>query len=482
MNLGIKFNNFSLLSKHLNFFHRDWLDGGLSGLHLTLMSSTRTNSRIFQHFRTILHLLPYSLSDSMKLQITSIVLFILFAQFVKAQKSFEPGYLLISPTDTVKGFIDYRNWSNNPETISFKTSEQEQAKTYGFADLAGFYVHGENYVKAEVDVDISPSSVDELSHSPSPQIKKMIAFLLIVNRGSKSLYYLRTKNSKVHLYISDQPGSYQLLINYRYLSGTNQIVSASQYKDQLKKFFSNCEGLIPDRITFSLSTNAISKIFDRFYEKCSSEKPAASYEREPIVIELGLLAGLSASKLRFKGTYTPDIINSNFPPSYNASGGLFLNWMLPRLRQRFSLYNELGFTSYKSSTSTQTDYSENSYNRYTNTFGYGYIKLTNMIRFYIPTGDLKLFVNAGMTNAVAISETNEQVTESKFYTVEPVISKDIVLGATKKYEIGASLGLGASYKKWGAELRHESSNGMSALLDLKSSVKRYYLLLSYRFK
>ncbi|WP_031526409.1 outer membrane beta-barrel protein [Dyadobacter crusticola] len=417
-------------------------------------------------------------------KITLFAFLLITFHYAKAQKSFEPGYLLVFANDTLNGYVDYKNWSRNPETISFRSAPGDAAKTYGLDEIEGFYVHGERYIKAEVDVNTSPSTIDELSHSPLPKLEKRTAFLMFINSGPKSLYYLKGRDDRVQLYISDKPGVYELLVDHRYLASnaSKQVVTVNQYRDQLKKFFSDCEGVMTDKRKIFYSSKAISQLFDRYYAQCASTKPAVSYKSPTSVSQFGVVAGLSGSRLSFEGVYDPRLVNGNFPVSYHATGGLFLNLLVPRLKQRISIYNELAFVSYKTSIVDETRYAGENYNRWTSTMGYNYIKLANMVRYYIPAGGLKLFVNAGISNALAISETNEEIIESRFYNPQPVVSRNIVLGATRKHELGLVAGVGATYRKFGAEFRYESTNGMSSLLDLKSKVKRSYFLVSYRFK
>ena len=402
--------------------------------------------------------------------------------YSKAQKSFEPGYLVTSPGDTTRGYIDYKSWSRNPETISFKASPEEKAETYGLSDIEGFGVHGENYVKAHVEINTSATEIDKLSSSPTPEVIKTVAFLLVVNNGPKGLFYLKDKDAKVHLYVRDRDGAYQLLINHRYLAANGQVVNVTYYREQLKNFFAECEGLVADQRMLPYSQQSIGKVFDRFYEKCSSQKaPATSYKPTGSSIQVGVVAGLASSKLSFEGSVEPELVNGDFPLSNKISGGVFLNLVFPRLKQRASLYNELAFTSYKSSVKKQTTYSDDSYSRVTNTFGFGYIKLINMVRYQIPIGGLKLFLNGGVTNGQAISTTNERMTEDRFQNSDPLITKHEAIEAAKKYEFGFIYGLGVSYKKFGLEVRQEISEGMSRYYKLTSNVKRNYFLLSYRF-
>lgn len=401
--------------------------------------------------------------------------------YSKAQKSFEPGYLVTAPNDTLKGYIDYKNWSRNPEAISFKSSPNERAETYGPGDMEGFGVHGENYVKAHVEVNISPTEIDKLSSSPLPELVKTVAFLMVVNNGPKGLFYLKDKDGKVQLYVRDREGAYQLLLNHKYFSGNGQVVNVTYYREQLKNFFSDCPGLIADRKLLPYSQQSIGKVFDRFYEKCSSQKmPVVSYKPSSSSIQAGIVAGMSSSKLSFEGPFDPEIVDGDFPVSNKVSGGVFLNLIFPRLKQRVSLYNELAFTTYKSSVVKQTTYSDNSYNRVTNTFGFGYIKLINMIRYQIPVGGLKLFLNGGVTNGRAVAIVNERITEDRFQISDPLVTRREALAGARKYEFGLIFGLGVSYKKFGLEVRHENSQGMSIYDKLISKVNRNYFLLSYR--
>ncbi|MDR6807776.1 hypothetical protein J2Y45_004976 [Dyadobacter sp. BE34] len=402
--------------------------------------------------------------------------------FSKAQKPFEPGYIVIAPNDTVRGYIDYKSWSRNPETINFKALTGEKTETYGLSDMEGFGVHGENYVKAHVEVNISATEIDNLASSPVPEVVKTAAFLLVVNNGPKGLFYLKDKDGKVQLYIRDKDGPYQLLINHRYLAANGQVVNVTYYREQLKNFFADCPGLIADQRMLPYSQQSIGKVFDRFYEKCSSQKGAVtSYKPTGSLIQVGVVAGLSSSKLSFEGPVVPELVNGDFPLSNKVSGGVFLNFVFPRLKQRASLYNELVFTSYKSSVVRESTFSDDGLSKVTNTFGFGYIKLVNMVRYQIPIGGFKLFLNGGVTNGQAISVTNERKKEDRFQNSDPIVTRQEAISAPKKYEFGFIYGLGISYKKFGLEVRQEISEGMSRYYKLTSNVKRNYFLLSYRF-
>lgn len=51
-----------------------------------------------------------------------LLLFGLLPFFAFAQANFKPGYVVTSNGDTVKGFIDYKEWGHSPSSIKFSTS------------------------------------------------------------------------------------------------------------------------------------------------------------------------------------------------------------------------------------------------------------------------------------------------------------------------------------------------------------------------
>ena len=64
----------------------------------------------------------------MKKFLTVVVLLVPFLSF--AQSNFQPGYLVNSKGDTVKGYVDYRERSLNPTDFRFKTTDDGEAKKY----------------------------------------------------------------------------------------------------------------------------------------------------------------------------------------------------------------------------------------------------------------------------------------------------------------------------------------------------------------
>ncbi|GLU56611.1 hypothetical protein Dfri01_60720 [Dyadobacter frigoris] len=380
---------------------------------------------------------------------------------MSAQKNYESGFVIINQRDTLRGFIDYKNWSKNPEKINFKTIlEADVVTTYGTDDISGFQVHGENYIKATVDRDASPSGDESLSYSNIAVITKITAFLLVEYSGSKRFYYLKDAESKEQIYIGNGPDHFELLDNYRYRvedGSKSGIISRNRYKNQLKAFFQDCPSLNKSFANLRYSPSDIESLFKTYYSKCSSEESEISYVQEKIIVEAGVLVGLTRTKPDFKG-YLGGITDVDYSASNNLTAGGFLNFVIPRTRKRFSIYNELIYNSY-----TAKVHSAQNYYPQDVILDYSYVNLKNMFRYKIPVGEFSLFFNIGISNGVAIRERT-------------------FIGDTRKYEQGLLAGIGGAYKRFSFELRHENSNGMSVYKNFQSTIKRNYLIVAYRLK
>ncbi|HRX12056.1 MAG TPA: hypothetical protein P5210_10430, partial [Draconibacterium sp.] len=92
-----------------------------------------------------------------------IVIFVFAFNNIYGRSEYLPGYIIKLPCDTIQGFIDYRNWSETPTKIFFKQQiESDIINEYTCADLNGFKVADEIYVRAVVKIDDSKLNADNL--------------------------------------------------------------------------------------------------------------------------------------------------------------------------------------------------------------------------------------------------------------------------------------------------------------------------------
>ena len=190
---------------------------------------------------------------------------------------------------------------------------------------------------------------------------------------------------------------------------------------------------------------------------------------------------LSISSISFESSNNVNTyLNVNYPPSVNVAGGLFFDAILPRNQGKWSFCNELFFTSYQFSSRSDNYTDEDRYTINYTEINYAYVKLNSLVRFSYPVGAIRIYANAGMSNGFAINEHNYRRRESKVFST--VRSEELkAIEETRRYEQGLVLGLGARYRRYSLEARHERANGMSEYVTLATPTRRYYLLLGYAF-
>jgi hypothetical protein len=415
-------------------------------------------------------------------KLIAVMLFALTYNGAMAQEKFLPGYVKTAEGVRTDGLIDYRNWDNNPKKVTFKRGEQGKAQVFEALDIAEFGVKDEIYVGAIVEKEITTNVSSGLSKSPEVEVRIDTVFLQTLVSGEKTLLGMKAAG-KQNFYIKE--GGNYVLLQYKWYmtekNGAQMRAENTMFRRQLATYLGECLRIIDPLQSATYTSKSLESIFLRYYA-CTDKMPAFMKVREKVITELGVLGGASSTHLTFESAMAvQDIVNYKFPSATGVVGGLFLDIVFPRNNRKWSFYNELFYSSYSVSGSFQEIRDENDYRNVEGNLGYTYLKVNNMVRYRYPIAGFKIFVNAGMSNAFALSETNKKSTFTKFYSTE-TNQEGKVLAETRKYEQGLLLGVGAMAGRITGEFRYERANGMSVYPLLSSRVERYFLLVSYRLK
>jgi hypothetical protein len=166
-----------------------------------------------------------------------ISLALLFCQ-LNAQKNYKQGLVVLSKGDTLHGWIDYRNWKVNPESIRFKKdSLSEGFQKFTLEDITMFQITGSDmYIRAIVKKDMLPVVLSALRSLPPDSTITDTVFLRTIVTG-KVLNLYELVDFKAHYYIQDNSKEYIELIYKRYLneSGTG-LITSNLYRNQLDKY------------------------------------------------------------------------------------------------------------------------------------------------------------------------------------------------------------------------------------------------------
>lgn len=164
-----------------------------------------------------------------------LLLLIALPSIVFAQSNYHEGYVLKNNGDTVKGFVNYREWERSPKTIDFKTTiSDDKATAYDAIAIRGFGIYGkERYISYIGTVTMGPTEFPNLSTGIDTTKKVDTLFLRQVATGKYLTLYANKDEIKSRLFIAGPGGAPIELIYYSYYNDVNQIVSTAQYKGQL---------------------------------------------------------------------------------------------------------------------------------------------------------------------------------------------------------------------------------------------------------
>jgi len=407
---------------------------------------------------------------------------ILVFQVSFCQEAYLPAYIVSLNGDTIQGFIDYRNWGTNPEYIAFKNSPETEKTIYKPIDIRSFGVKDERYVSAIVNTEISSRNTNTLEQNAILNIKVDTAFLQTMISGDKSLFYYKNRSGIDNFYIKNQ-NEFQLLEYKKYIkfSGGPKILTENKkYVGQLMVYFNDCPSLQSKINQVKYSKKNLENLFLSYYA-CSQSEINFQKKTEKIKIESGFLVGASLTGLKFSGSTSFDyLLNTDYNQSIKGSAGLYLNLVIPRLRERWSIYNELLYTSYQVNGTYNDIQNENTYVNYYTEFGYSYFKINTLVRYQYPVGNFSFCLNAGMSNGFGFNEINYLEKVSIFYTTEHYKEGEAI-DDPRTNEQGLVVGLGTKFKKLSLETRLEKANGMSKYPGLGSVTNRFYILVGYQF-
>ena len=401
-------------------------------------------------------------------RIAPVILVILFIQSSRGQENFIPGYLVRLNGDTLRGFVDYRNWSANPDKIFFREKPGDVTSAYSPLVIRGFRVLDEEYAGAIVETEISSANINNFSRDRELQIKTDTTFLQTMVKGVKSLYYYRNSSGKEQFYIR-QESSWELLVHKKFLkeeNGQTVIGENNKFIGQLTIYLHDCPELQQKINKAEYQKTKLENLFLAYY-KCKGTPIGFRKKTEKTRVEIGLQAGLSVTSLSFTG-------------SKNFTAGVVFDIILPRNNGKWSICNEIAFSSFKTSGQYDEYSSADKYQTTYTTRGFSYLEMNNMLRFKYPLGKVSLFVNTGVSNGYAVSVKNDKKTVSTLFTQQRVEEANAINGP-RRWDLGFLAGVGAKFSRFSLEARYKLCNGLTDQISLKSSVNRFYFLLGFMF-
>ncbi|HVW96450.1 MAG TPA: hypothetical protein VHA56_10830 [Mucilaginibacter sp.] len=151
-----------------------------------------------------------------------------------SQSNYLAGKVVTSKGDTLKGYIDYRDWNNNPDVISFKSSLSDAGtQKFTTSDIVFFSVDNvEAFQKYSGRISMDGINISHLNTGKDTSFKMAEVFLRILQKGNNVALYSYTDNLKTRYFISDSPDFTPSELVYRIYEANDASGLARTHTDQ----------------------------------------------------------------------------------------------------------------------------------------------------------------------------------------------------------------------------------------------------------
>ncbi len=406
-----------------------------------------------------------------------------------SQEKFINGFVVQLNGDTLKGLIDYRNWGVNPKLIRFRTNNNETFK-YTPRDIKAFGVLDEIYKGAIVKVD--NSNLKKMSDTPLFEFRTDTVFLQTLFDGSKCLYYYKDVYDQENFYIENNT-RLELLEYKTYtkidIMGHRLLMQNKRYVGQLRLYLNDYPEIDEKLKGLEYNKKSMHAVFNYYYNHQKNEK-YFTRQNEKLTIEIGILVGASMIDLSFKtsGVAFEPLPKAKFANTFSPTFGVFANIVKPRNDGRWSLCNELIYSKYSTTAIYNDFHSNDNYQIHHYSVDFTYGKINSMLRYKYPIAKFKIFADAGFSFGLIVNEKNSDNINRQYNGTNTWYKENIIINSSinfpfvsKKYELGALLGVGLNYKNVFLELRYEAGTGFTPFPALQINANRLFLLLAYKF-
>lgn len=260
----------------------------------------------------------------------TLLLFTLISFKLVAQSNFKPGYIVALNGDTTKGFIDYREWNENPRDVSFELAGI--TKIYSYFNIKAFGVgQFENYQVYTGPISKGAVKPGDLSSGIDSSFAIGTVFLRSIYKGKNITLYSYTDKIKTRFFISEKNGVPVELKRYVYLDNkrSDRITENNFFKQQLLALATAYQ---PDN---SKLPDQIQKVVYRAHdiEDVVSAIDGSSNQLKKSTRSRGgmaLFAGLSANYFKTTGAGNDDYLAESEPsqsilPGVNFGIDMYFN-------------------------------------------------------------------------------------------------------------------------------------------------------------
>ena len=133
----------------------------------------------------------------------TLILFCATFLILKGQSGDAIGYIVTFDDDTLRGSLKHESEKASPRELIFFADGSASAIIYDPKTIKAFGYENNIFISADIDREISPTKLNELSDSPQLFYVKDTVFLQVIISGEKELLSFVDENGKENFYIKD---------------------------------------------------------------------------------------------------------------------------------------------------------------------------------------------------------------------------------------------------------------------------------------
>ncbi|MGF7076009.1 outer membrane beta-barrel protein [Mucilaginibacter sp. 3215] len=274
----------------------------------------------------------------MKPKCILISLLILFSFFSKAQTHYKPGYVITINGQTIRGFINEKEWDANPTVINFKTTLNEaEVKNFTPNDITYFeIINSVAYQRYSGFVSTDETNISKLSRGRDSSKKQDIIFLKLQQKGPNVSLYSYNDAIKMRYFIADNKAgtTFELLFKQYFIPDMGPVTHIEnefipQLYDLGTKYNPSSTELKQEIEQASYKTPVLRKI-----SQMINDMPVDNTHYETLSsFDFFIGAGVSGSKFKFGGELpfrNATDSKTTYGPTFSAGVNFYTNAKIGR--------------------------------------------------------------------------------------------------------------------------------------------------------
>ncbi|MFI0427901.1 hypothetical protein [Mariniflexile sp. HMF6888] len=312
----------------------------------------------------------------------------------KLNENYIEGYIINNNGDKVNCLILDEDWRKNPESITYKNTNDALPVKGLITNIAEFGYHNIVYKRFSTKIDVSSTQTNKLSNKKDPDFIDKTLFLKYLVKGNVNLFAYTDNNAKLFFFSKDNLNAEQLIYKKYLVSATNAKEN-NRYKQQLKTNL-NCDDLpINNFAELNYNENSLSSIFEA-YNKCENLDYVNTIVNEHKKIKFKLYIKPSVNFSSFTTDNSRDEIEKlDFGSNTNLGCSIETEFVLPFNNERSALIFEPTYQRFKSDLENYTYINGPPTTKTTNvSIDYKAVDLLFGLKYYFPVNDIsKIQIN-----------------------------------------------------------------------------------------